>query len=150
MEQCLELSLTRALSEIHRVVKAVEEFSDLHQLPVRSCHSLILALDELLTNTISYTDDSVALQIKLRIELHGQRLMAVIEDNGPEFNPLNDTSEPDLEAFLDDRAIGGLGVHLVKTLMSEVHYQRLHLDSGERNQVTLVLNVLPLAVGETP
>ena len=55
-------------------------------------------------------------------------------DNGRPFDPLNDAPEPDLDSGVADRAVGGLGVHLVRTMMDEMRYRR---DRG-RNHLTLV------------
>jgi anti-sigma regulatory factor (Ser/Thr protein kinase) len=47
-----------------------------------------------------------------------------VEDNGPEFDPLT-LPQPNLEANLADRPIGGLGVFLVRQLMDTVSYHRV-------------------------
>ena len=60
--------------------------------------------------------------------------MIEISDDGQPFNPLKDAPKPDLEAALEDRPIGGLGIHLVLTMMDEMHYRR----ENERNHLTLV------------
>ena len=44
-------------------------------------------------------------------------------DDGPRFDPLQDAPLPDPEASLDERPVGGLGIHLVRTMMDEVHYR---------------------------
>jgi anti-sigma regulatory factor (Ser/Thr protein kinase) len=46
-----------------------------------------------------------------------------VEDDGVPFNPLEAT-EPDLDRPLEERSIGGLGIHLVKNLMDDVEYRR--------------------------
>jgi serine/threonine-protein kinase RsbW len=56
----------------------------------------------------------------------------VVEDGGPAFDPLQQAT-PDLEAALDDRPVGGLGIHLVRQMMDEVAYQR----TGQRNRLTM-------------
>ena len=60
-------------------------------------------------------------------------LVVNITDDGIPFNAFSQ-EEPDTAADLEDRAIGGLGIHLVRKLMDEVHYQR----GIGRNVVTLV------------
>ena len=56
-----------------------------------------------------------------------------MSDNGAAFDPLS-VPAPDLTTSLDERAVGGLGLHLVRNLMDRVSYSR----AGERNQLTLV------------
>ena len=40
------------------------------------------------------------------------------------FNPLLDAPKPDLDAEVEDRTVGGLGIYLVRTMMDEVRYER--------------------------
>ena len=57
-----------------------------------------------------------------------------VMDDGNPFNPLQDSVVPDVEAMIEDRPIGGLGVHLVKTLMQDLNYER----TDGRNRLTMV------------
>ena len=57
-----------------------------------------------------------------------------IADDGRPFNPLEDTPTADTTSPMDERPIGGLGVHLVRTLMSDVRYRR----ENDRNRLTMV------------
>ena len=59
-------------------------------------------------------------------------VMAEISDDGRAFDPLQ-VPPPDLDADLELRPIGGLGVHFMKTLMDEVAYRR----EGGRNILTM-------------
>lgn len=98
-------------------------------------HAVNLALDELLTNVIDYGLDGVETpQIAVALEVEPDRLVAQVTDNGAAFDPFSEVSEPDLDAALADRPIGGLGVHLVVTMMDEVRYA--HEDN--LNRITLI------------
>ena len=46
-------------------------------------------------------------------------ITAEVEDDGRPFDPFADAALPDLEQDLDDRPVGGLGVHLVRSFMDE-------------------------------
>jgi serine/threonine-protein kinase RsbW len=59
-----------------------------------------------------------------------------IEDDGVAFDPLA-RAAPDVTADLDEREIGGLGIHLVRTLMDGMTYER----RGERNVLVIVKRV---------
>ena len=63
----------------------------------------------------------------------GGRVTAEVEDDGRPFDPFADAPTPDLEQSLDERPVGGLGVHLIRSFMEEVGYRR----EGERNLVSL-------------
>ena len=50
-------------------------------------------------------------------------LIAEVEDGGRSFNPV-EAPTPNLNASLDERALGGLGIHLVKNLTDRLEYRR--------------------------
>ena len=58
----------------------------------------------------------------------------VLEDDGITFDPFTATPEPDLEAGVNERRIGGLGVYFVQSLMDEVAYER----RDNHNRITLI------------
>ena len=94
-----------------------------------------LALDELLTNVIDYGLDGVDRpQIAVALRVEADCLVADVTDNGVAFDPFSEVAEPDLEASLADRPIGGLGVHLVVTMMDEVRYAY----EDNLNRITLI------------
>ena len=103
----------------------LEEFCVAQRLPDAVVHALQIALDELLSNTVSYGFDGVA---EPRIDLTVERtdestLRLEVSDNGIAFDP-REAPEPDIDADIDDRVIGGLGIHLVQQLMDDLAYER--------------------------
>jgi len=129
----LECMITNKLAEIDRVNDAFNEFAEQCDLPMAVGLKVNLVFDELLNNIISYGyGDEEEHQIEIVADLTGQRLSISISDDGVPFNPFT-MEDPDTTLGLDDRDIGGLGVHLVKNVMDEVSYQR----RNNRNNVTL-------------
>jgi len=55
--------------------------------------------------------------------LVGKRLTVTITDDGVPFNPLS-VEAPDTDLSLEDREVGGLGIHLVRNLVDDVSYHR--------------------------
>ena len=53
-------------------------------------------------------------------------------DDGREFDPLS-APEVDVHAPLEERTVGGLGIHLLRNMVSEIRYER----SGGRNHLRL-------------
>ncbi len=83
-----------------------------------------VVFEELLNNIVTYAysdDDEHAIEV--RMGLAGKRLTVTITDDGVPFNPLS-AEAPDLDAPLEEREIGGLGIHLVRSLIDDVTYQR--------------------------
>ena len=97
-----------------------------------------LAVDELCTNIISYgfEEDKPGL-ISLLFEIENGQARLQIKDDGKFFSP-DQAKTPDIDADLDDRATGGLGIFFVKELMDNVEYNKL---DGGVNQYTLEKNI---------
>jgi len=83
-----------------------------------------LAAEEIVVNIINYAYPEKAgdMRISYRTE-DNNTLVVEIVDSGIAFNPLS-LPEPDVNAPLDKRKIGGLGVYLVKKIMDDVNYER--------------------------
>jgi serine/threonine-protein kinase RsbW/sigma-B regulation protein RsbU (phosphoserine phosphatase) len=94
---------------------------------------LDVVLDEILSNIVRHgLRDGREHEIRVAIAIEPDAVMLTIEDDGPPFDPLS-YPPPDLDADLDTRAVGGLGIHLVRRLMDDVQYER----AAERNRVVL-------------
>jgi len=94
-----------------------------------------LCLDELLTNTIQYGyADNGLHEIIVEMALENNELLIEIIDDALPFDPTGDLAEPDLDVPLEQRRIGGLGVHLAKSLSDSMTY---HRDNQGRNHLLL-------------
>mgnify|MGYP000010434414 CR=1 FL=1 len=79
-----------------------------------------LCLEELITNTIQYgLANAPDHLIQVRIIRTREWLEILVKDDAPQFDPFNQVAQPDLDASVEDRPIGGLGVHLVRSLMDD-------------------------------
>ncbi len=129
MAEATTLTLKNSLSEIARLAHAVEIFGSRHALPARLIFEVNLALEEILANVISYGyDDDAEHDIVVRLTMQAGEMAVQVEDDGRAFNPL-DVAAPLLDVPLQDRRIGGLGVHLVRSVTDRVEYRR----EGDKN-----------------
>lgn len=79
-----------------------------------------LCLEELVTNIIKYgLHESPTHPIHVQIYESEQHLEIYLKDDAPEFNPFIDAPVPDTKLDVEQRPIGGLGIHFVKTLMDQ-------------------------------
>ena len=78
-----------------------------------------LAVDEVCTNIFSY---SRARLVTVVIETTRTDLTVTISDDGIPFNPLT-VPPPDLDAGIDEREPGGLGIHLVRNCLDDLSYE---------------------------
>ena len=125
MTPSISVTLVNQLSEVKRLSRLVEAFGEAEGLGPEAVFSMNLALDEVVTNVIRYAHDDDGRQhpIVVRLALEQDVLTAQVEDDGRAFNPL-EAPAPDIAASIDERPIGGLGIHLVRSLMNSVEYRR--------------------------
>jgi phosphoserine phosphatase RsbU/P len=134
------LELKNDLSELAKLNHTLTEFGQRHQLPERVLFAIKLALEETVTNAISHNfTDEREHRISIRLSLEQSVLRADVEDDGRAFNPL-DIPAPDPKKPLEERPLGGLGIHLARTLMDEVAYRR----QNGRNMLTLKKEIAEL------
>ena len=131
----VKLHLGGAPEEVSRLARALEELAQAEGWPKELAFQITLALEEVEMNIINYAFDKgtpASSQVVLKTE--DDRLTITVTDKGKPFNPLEDAPAPDLDASLQERKIGGLGIHLVRSLMDEASYAR----KGDANCLTLV------------
>lgn len=121
----LDMALANDVQEVARVIDALEEFGAANGIPAEQALRFGIALDELITNIMSHglgdRGDGV---IRLAIEHRDGALFAALDDNGPPFDPLAaEAAVP--EGSIETRAVGGLGLTLVKTFMDRLDYRRV-------------------------
>jgi anti-sigma regulatory factor (Ser/Thr protein kinase) len=68
----------------------------------------------------------------LELERADGKLNLSLSDDGPAFDPLA-LPTPDLDAPLEERPVGGLGVYLVREMMDDVSYSH----RGGRNCLSM-------------
>lgn len=131
------------LEEIPRLASAVDQA--LERWPDLAFQAN-LCMEELLTNIIQHgLSGAPHRSIHVRISMSTEWLEILIKDDAPPFDPFTQAPTPDLEQSLDDRPIGGLGIHMVKTMMDDV---RAYYD-GSGNLIVL-LKTMPLNGNDQP
>lgn len=132
-EGSITIRLPADVKEIERLNRLVRQFGELHEIPSRPLYAVNLALDEMVTNCILYGfADTAGQTLTVHVETAGDTLVAQLFDEGRQFDPLT-APVPDLSAPLGERQLGGLGIHLMRTLMDRVEYRR----DGAKNVLTL-------------
>jgi anti-sigma regulatory factor (Ser/Thr protein kinase) len=118
------LEIRNNLSELDAVLAWVNALAADATLPDGLAGELFLVAEEVLANTISYGyDDEDEHRIEIEAVLDERRLNLTFRDDARPFDPLS-APEPDLSLPVEDRPIGGLGVHLVKAIADRVRYTR--------------------------
>jgi anti-sigma regulatory factor (Ser/Thr protein kinase) len=122
MSASASLKIAPTLDQLERITAIVEDLGEQDDWPPDLIFKVNLVLDELSVNIVNYGGEASEIEVSLAADADEVRVE--IADDGRPFDPLNDAMEPDLDAPLEDRAIGGLGIHLVREMMDELHYSR--------------------------
>nr|WP_238346135.1 SpoIIE family protein phosphatase [Luteimonas saliphila] len=103
-------------------------------------HDARLIVEELACNALTHGASETGPQLRLRLQLEAARLVLELDDDGLPFDPTT-APAPDLDAELDERRVGGLGLHLVRQLADSLDYQRR--EDHNLVRVTLRLDAAP-------
>ena len=124
MRHGFRMSVGADAGGVGKVKEAFAGFAEGHALPEETRRSLNVALDELLANELSHaTAGRDGCLVTVEAELNQGRVTVTLTDDGPPFDPFRHAA-PDTTLSVEERPIGGLGLHLVQELMDEVRYQR--------------------------
>jgi anti-sigma regulatory factor (Ser/Thr protein kinase) len=120
----LQLTFRNSAEEAPRMARRVEHF--LHEKTINESliNKTLLCVDELITNIIAhaYADEDEH-AVLLQCTIAPTFLVLELRDDGVAFNPTTQ-SRAVVEGGIDERSVGGLGIHLVMSLMDKVEYER--------------------------
>ena len=134
--------VTNTNSEVHRsgyeelpdLVAAIEALAERDGWSGELTFRVSLVVDELAQNVVDYAYDNRSGDVEVAVTSESESVVIEIVDEGRPFDPLTQAPEPDLTSAIEDRPIGGLGVHFTRTLMDAVEYCR---ESG-KNRLKIV------------
>ena len=108
---------------VEQVTASLDEFCRAESIPPEAAWRLHVAMDELVANIVAHGGAAGSTGVDVWFRRDGRTIEIVVADDGPPFDPLAQAA-PDVNAPLDARQPGGLGIALVKSLMDEVCYTR--------------------------
>ena len=124
------LTLTKGLNDLPYIAEQLSLFLKEYESLINPVN---LMIEELYSNSIYYGSAN-PLNVNIHLKINNGMLEVIYEDNGKPFNPLIEADSPDLEQSIEDRQIGGLGIHFIKSMTDQQNYQRIN----SLNQLTLV------------
>ena len=137
MTSPIELVLANRPSEIARLQDRLESLASEHAISSKALHEVQLAVEEHLTNVLNHGyGDQAEHQILVRLQVEAGSLLLEVEDDGGAFNPL-EHPEPNLSLPLDQRPIGGLGIHMMRKSVDRMEYRR----SDGKNILVMVKHI---------
>lgn len=123
------LSINPTMESVPLVAAFVEEHLEKFEVPAKLSAKLMVAVDEIYSNIVRYSGASEA---QIRLVKEEELVQLIFTDDGEPYNPLN-AKAPDVTASAEDRAIGGLGIFMVRKMMDNVEYEY----TNDRNKLTL-------------
>jgi len=120
MEDLFELEIESKLEDLAVIGDFITDSMREFGLVDHKIFEIQMAVDEACTNIINYGYTVGMINISCR--RRDEDVLVVIKDRGKPFDPMS-VPPPDLDASLEKRKIGGLGVYFMKTLVDEVKYE---------------------------
>lgn len=128
--------LNNNIAEIAYIQPFVEKFAKEAELDFSQISDLMLVLEEIVVNIISYAYPKGTLGIiEISAETKEDNIVFVIKDAGVAFDPTA-KEEVNINLDVEERPIGGLGLHLVRCIMDQIQYER----KDGQNILTLLKN----------
>ncbi len=121
------------LGELERLATWTDDFGRSAQLPPNLLFAIQLCIEEAVANIIMYSGAAEERQdVAVELVQSGIDVLAIIEDGGRSFDP---TAVPPHRkpASIEEAPVGELGIHLMRSFASEMHYER----RDGRNRLTL-------------
>lgn len=124
MRHGFRMSVGAHAGGVGEVNAAFAGFADAHAMPAAVRRNVSIAIDELLANALSHgRTGRDPCSVTVEVELDPERVKVILTDDGAPFDPFG-RDAPDTTLSVEERPIGGLGLHLVGQLMDQVSYQR--------------------------
>ena len=133
----LTLTLPPTVDSVSVILDAVEGWVEAQEVPPGVAHRLGVVVEELAANVAMHGTGGAdgATFVAVTVTREGDAILATVEDDGRAFDPLAQAA-PDTEAALEEREVGGLGVHFARKMTRELRYLR----DAVRNRVTAVFD----------
>ena len=127
------------LSAVGAANDSLEQFLQSLNVDPEVVFPVLLSLEEVVTNIIKYGyDDDGEHEILMEVRLSPGEIVLRVTDDGHEFDP-RQARPAALEGPVEDRPVGGLGIHLVRNLAQRLSYARV----GGKNVLSLCFSLKP-------
>lgn len=117
---------------LHDVLAFVEEELDKHDCDIKTTMMITVVVEELFVNIAHYAYEGKEGSAAVSVEFLNNDVVIRFTDTGIPFDPTA-KEDPDINASVEDRQIGGLGIYMSKKTMDDFRYKR----EGDKNILTI-------------
>ena len=133
MTEPLHLRLPPENDSVTTLLDALEAYTDSQDLPIKAASRLMLLADELAANVVMHAQGATFFTAE--VSRQADLLHFTLTDDGPEYDPLG-RGAANTQGSVEERDIGGLGVHFVEKLAASAAYRR----DGGHNILSITLD----------
>ena len=137
------LSLPGTLDSLQALNKYVVDAANAAGLAKKPAYNLRLAADEVMTNIIlhGYEENGLTGNVDIKADIDDDKLTITVEDTAVAYNPFDtpEVQQEELNAPLESKKMGGLGVYLTLRSVDQFLYERV--DNKNRN--IFIVNRVP-------
>ncbi len=135
MSARIDLKVETRHEELQRIFALVEELAEEEDWPPALTFKTNLVLEEFGLNIMNYGYDEGIHTFDVSLTSSADTITIEFVDDGRPFNPLEDAKAPELDSEIQDRPVGGLGIHFVMELTDDFQYRR----ENSRNHSTMTI-----------
>ena len=119
------LTLTNDLKRVPRLNTFIDEVCEANGFDMATTMQINLAIEEAVVNVMNYAyPEGTKGDITIETKANNNEVFFIISDTGKPFDPTA-KAEVDITLSAEDRAIGGLGIHLIRQIMDHINYERV-------------------------
>lgn len=129
MSEKIEIKIPADPKYLKLIRRTVTNICEIAQFSSKDSNQIVLAIDEACTNVIRHAYGGASMKpIILQVQILSDRIRFMLQDYGKKA-----TIESFQSRNLEDIRPGGLGVHLIKTVMDTFDFR----NNGKRNELIL-------------
>jgi anti-sigma regulatory factor (Ser/Thr protein kinase) len=129
------MEFTASLGQLHMILEWIRQQLKPMDFSPKVLHRIELASEEALVNTIQHAYQGRPEKVEIKVELFKTKAEISFIDHGAPFNPVNAKSI-DQDLPLEEREIGGLGIHFIRRCVDEMHYSY----TEQKNVLTFIIH----------
>jgi anti-sigma regulatory factor (Ser/Thr protein kinase) len=119
----LEHRFPRAVSALGDIFEFLDAHAAAHAVPPGALYAVRFVVEELFTNMVKYSPSDGPGTVLLELSAEPGRLVVRLTDSGVEPFDVTQAADADTALGLEERKVGGLGLHLVKRMVDSLDYR---------------------------